>query len=435
MSTQALARPVPARSNRVRDLIFVAVSFVVFAALLQIWHFGARRLLGTTELAELVVAILFPIAALPMYTRLALGTGPMLVQTLALAALVQAIPSRVPLLGLQVLVGGFVGASLVGDPRGRGSVVTAGTAAGLASAAVFLLLTGDTLSTPDLVAGATSAVVGGALAGGLLLALSPVIERMFGHVTPLTLIEALSYDHPLLRRLITQAPGTFLHSTNLAILSDIAARRIGANALVARVGALYHDVGKTFAPENFIENQQGETREDRRSIEEIARSLVQHVSDGAVLIRSHGLGDTVAQFALEHHGTSPMRSLLARLDSDSQMNTRLLQYPGPRPRSKETGIVMIGDQLEAKARVFLPQTRDECVALVRDTIARVSADQQLVYAGLTAEDLQKMEAAFADVLHAIHHRRLGYGLSDDVTPSALAMQAAVRTPPLQTTDA
>ena len=96
---------------------------------------------------------------------------------------------------------------------------------------------------------------------------------------------------------------------------------------------------------------------------------------------------------------------------------------------------MIGDQLEAKARVFLPQTRDECVALVRDTMTRVSADQQLVYAGLTAEDFQKMEVAFADVPHAIHHRRTGYGLSDDVTPSALAMQAAPHPPPLQTTDA
>jgi putative nucleotidyltransferase with HDIG domain len=435
MSTQALARPVPARSNRVRDLIFVAVSFVTFAALLQIWHFGARRLLGTAEIAQLVVAILFPVAALPMYTRLALGIGPMLVQTLALAALVQAIPARVPLLGLQVLVGGIVGASLVGEPRGRGSVVTAGTAAGLAAAAVFLLLTGGTLATPALVAGATSAVVGGALAGGLLLALSPVVERLFGHVTPLTLIEALSYDHKLLRRLITRAPGTFLHSTNLAILTDAAARRIGANALVARVGALYHDVGKTVAPENFIENQQGEIREDRRSIEEIARSLVQLVSDGAALIRSYGLGDTIAQFALEHHGTSPMRSLLARVDGDAQLDTRMLQYPGPRPRSRETGIVMIGDQLEAKARVFLPQTRDECVALVRDTIARITADEQLVYAGLTAADLESIEGAFADVLHAIHHRRQGYGLSDDFTPSALAIKGETLAAPLQTTDA
>jgi putative nucleotidyltransferase with HDIG domain len=239
--------------------------------------------------------------------------------------------------------------------------------------------------------------------------------------------------------LITQAPGTFLHSTNVAILADVGARRIGANALVARVGALYHDVGKTLAPETFIENQHGEVREDRRSIEEIARSLVQHVADGAALIRSYGLGDTVAQFAQEHHGTSPLRSLLARLDQGSSFNTTLLQYPGPRPRSRESGIVMISDQLEAKARVFLPRTREECLALVRDTISRITADQQLVYASLTRDDFTRMEAGFADVLHAIHHRRAGYGLSDDVTPSALAFQqaqeAVAERAPLQTTDA
>lgn len=434
MSTQAIARSLPARSNRVRDLVFVAGGFVVFAAIIQVWHFATWRLLGSMETAELAVAALFPVAFLPMYTRLALGTGPMLVQVLALSLLIQGIPTRTALISLQVLVSGIVGGLFVGNPKGRGSVVTAGTAAGLASAAVYILIHGETYSTPALSAGALSAVAAGTLAGALLLALSPVIERLFGHVTALTLAEALSYDHPLLRRLITQAPGTFLHSTNLAIMSDLAARRIGADALVARVGALYHDIGKTVAPGNFIENQQGEVHEDQRSIDEIARSLVQHVSDGAALIRSYGLGDVVAQFALEHHGTSPMRSLRARLDPDSVVNPRLLQYPGPRPRSRETGIVMIGDQLEAKARVFLPQTRDECLALVRETIARVNADEQLIYSGLTDKDFQRMEAAFAEVLHAIHHRRQGYGLSDDLTPAALVIQE-LQIAPLQTTDA
>jgi putative nucleotidyltransferase with HDIG domain len=435
MTTQRLARPGQMRSNRVRDLVFVTASLVLFGVLLQIWHFGARRLLGTTELAELVVAILFPVAALPMYTRLALGTGPMLIQLLALAALVQAIPSRVPLLGVQVFIGGVIGSAMVGDPRGRGSVVTAGVAAGLASASTFLWLFGANLPTPDLVAGSLSAIVGGTIAGGLLLAFSPVLERLFGHVTPLTLIEALSYDHPLLRRLITRAPGTFLHSTNLAILVDVAARRIGANALVARVGALYHDIGKTLAPENFTENQDGSGAQDTRSVEELARSLVLHVTDGASLIRKHGLGSTIARFALEHHGTSPMRSLLARVETHPYFDTQLLYYPGPRPRSRETGLVMIGDQVEAKSRVVPPQTREECVALVHDTIERTTADQQLIYSGLTDEDLQKVEAAFADVLYAIHHRRQGYGLSDDITPAALAMPKRVRTAPLQTTDA
>jgi hypothetical protein len=384
----------------------------------------------------MVAASVFPVMALPMYTRLALGVGPMLVQLVAFAVLILAIPALLPLLSVQILVGGAVAGALIGNPKGRGSVVTAGTAGGAAGAVTFLLMFSNGLPTAIQVAGSLAMVVGGTLAGALLLALSPVVERLFGHVTPLTLIEALSYDHPLLRRLITQAPGTSLHSTNLAVLADAAARRIGANALTARVGALYHDIGKTMAPENFIENQQGEARADHRSAEDIARSLVQHVADGATLIRSYGLGDTIAQFALEHHGTSPMRSLSARAAREHVTDLRALQYPGPRPRSRETGIVMIGDQLEAQARVRLPQTRDECVALVRSTVARISSDDQLVHSGLTTGDLAAMEQAFAEVLHAIHHRRPGYA-SSDVTPAAVRIPepALVDVRPLQTTDA
>jgi membrane-associated HD superfamily phosphohydrolase len=152
--------------------------------------------------------------------------------------------------------------------------------------------------------------------------------------------------------------------------------------------------------------------------------LVNHVTDGAALIRSSGLGDVIADFALEHHGTSPMRSLAPKADRDGS-DRQLLQYPGPRPRSKETAIVMIGDQLEATGRVRLPQTREECMTLVRETVSRIEADRQLVYSRLTAADLLRMESAFADVLHAIHHRRLGYPASD-LTPLPLPLQNMVR---------
>jgi putative nucleotidyltransferase with HDIG domain len=418
-----MERHVPVRSNRIRDLVFMAVSVVVFAAIFEIWEFATGQFIGTTATA-LVAASLFPIAALPMYTRLALGLGPMLVQLVALGLLVQVVQARLPLFSVQAIVSGLVGGVLVGRPTGRGSVVTAGTVAGAASALVFLLVFAETMPTPALAAGSLGTLASGTVAGGLVLALSPVVERMFGHVTPLTLIEALSYDHALLRRLITEAPGTFLHSTNLAVLSDAAARSIGADALVARVGALYHDVGKTLAADNFIENQRGDLREDRRTAEDIAHSLVQHVADGAALIRSYGLGDAIARFALEHHGTSPMRSLTRRAEREGLSQSQALQYPGPRPRSRETGIVMIGDQLEASARARLPQTREECVLLVRETIRRIEADKQLIYSSLTAADLEAIEGAFADVLHAIHHRRIGYPASDITPPGLHAPQPA-----------
>jgi cyclic-di-AMP phosphodiesterase PgpH len=415
MQTLSLSTTGAPRRNRIQDLLYLPVSFVMFAAIFQVWEFGAERLFGSSGLAAMVAASIFPIAAVPMYTRLALGLGPMLVQLLAFAALMQAVPALLPLFGIQTVLGGLVGGVMVGNPKGRGSVVTAGTWAGASSAAVFVLAYVQALPTPTLTAGAFGALVSGTLAGAVVLAISPLLERMFGHVTPLTLIEALSYDHPLLRRLITQAPGTFLHSTNLAILTDAAARAIGADALVARVGALYHDVGKTLAADDFIENQRGEIREEPRPAQEVARALVRHVADGAALIRSFGLGDTIANFALEHHGTSPMRSLAHRAEREGLTDRRLLQYPGPRPRSKETAIVMIGDQLEATARARLPQSRDECVGLVRETVARIEADGQLVHSRLTAADLARIELEFSDVLHAIHHRRQGYP-SSDLTP-------------------
>jgi putative nucleotidyltransferase with HDIG domain len=424
METLSLSTTGAPRRNRIQDLLYLPISFVMFAAIFQVWEFGAERLFGSYGLAATVAASIFPIAAVPMYTRLALGLGPMLVQLLAFAALIQAVPALLPLFGIQTIIGGLVGGVMVGNPKGRGSVVTAGTWAGASSAAVFVLAYVQALPTPNLTAGALGALVSGTLAGAVVLAISPLLERMFGHVTPLTLIEALSYDHPLLRRLITQAPGTFLHSTNLAVLTDAAARAIGADALVARVGALYHDVGKTLAAGDFIENQRGEAREDTRPAEEVARALVRHVTDGAALIRSFGLGDTIANFALEHHGTSPMRSLAHRAEREGLTDRRLLQYPGPRPRTKETAIVMIADQLEATARARLPQSRDECVSLVRETVARIEADGQLVHSRLTAADLARIELEFADVLHAIHHRRQGYP-SSDLTPAPLPLPGIV----------
>jgi hypothetical protein len=240
---------------------------------------------------------------------------------------------------------------------------------------------------------------------------------VFGHVTPLTLIESLSYDHPLLRRLLTEAPGTFLHSTNVAVLADVGARAIGADALAARVGALYHDVGKTRTPELFAENQAADNPHAVLTPDESARVLAGHVKEGVQLVLSHGLGERVADFVREHHGTSQMRSLIARLDDTrDDGDASRFSYPGPRPRSRETGLVMLADRAEAMARARRPQSRDACLALACETVDRVVEEGQLSNSGLTDADCERIERAFADVLFAIHHRREGYR-DPDATPA------------------
>jgi putative nucleotidyltransferase with HDIG domain len=244
------------------------------------------------------------------------------------------------------------------------------------------------------------------------LAASPMAERLFQQVTSLTILEALSYDHQLLRDLMTKAPGTFLHSTNVSLLTDAAARAINADALAVRVGALYHDVGKTAHPEFFIENQEhGEgavVDEDALSAAERGRILASHVTDGVAMVLKHGLGERVAIFVREHHGTSRMRSLIDRARRDGTVDADLLRYPGPRPQCRETALLMMADQIEASARSTPLPTLEACLAFARRATERIRAEGQLAESGMSDGDLEAAIQAFGGVLHAIHHRRFGY---------------------------
>ena len=235
------------------------------------------------------------------------------------------------------------------------------------------------------------------------------LEWLFGHVTRLTLSEWLSYDHPLIRRLSLNAPGTFQHSANVALLADAAARAIGADALLSRVGGLYHDVGKANAPEDFIENQHGTNPHDALSPEASAAIFRAHVLDGVAMVVEHGMGERIAAFVREHHGTGVMRSLLNKPSSaDGPAAEQALAYPGPTPRSRETAILMIADQLEATARAVAPVDEAGCLALVDRTISRIDEEGQLANAGLRLQDRELIRQVYARVLAAMHHRRMTY---------------------------
>jgi len=292
-------------------------------------------------------------------------------------------------------------------PTGRGTLVKAGVWGGAAAAVVSAAaaLPDGALST--VVAAVLGSLVGGVLSAGAVLAASPFTERLFHQATTLTLLEALSYDHPLLRRLMTKAPGTFLHSTNLAVLTDAAARSIGADTLVVRVGALFHDIGKTAAPEHFVENQDDDGP-DHLSTAERARVLRAHVTDGVALVHEYRLGDRVAEFVREHHGTTKMRSLVERARRDGTIDQAMLRYPGPRPQSKETALLMMADQIEASARSTPLPTLESCVALARKTADRIKGEGQLAESGLSQDEIERAVLAFGGVLHAIYHRRFGY---------------------------
>lgn len=255
-----------------------------------------------------------------------------------------------------------------------------------------------------------AAAAGGVLSGPIVLAFGPFAEWAFGHLTRLTMAEWLDYEHPLLRELASAAPGTFQHSINVGVLADAAAGAIGADALLARVGGLYHDVGKVRAPDDFIENQRGSNPHDLLDPRESAARLRAHVSDGVDLVLAHGLGEPIADFVREHHGTGVMRFFRDRALAlgDREATDAAFRYPGPRPRSRETGLVMIADQLEATARGAPPADEAGWLELVRQTVDRICAEGELDDARLSARELAAVQPAFVRALRAMYHTRIPY---------------------------
>lgn len=312
---------------------------------------------------------------------------------------------------IAALLAAVVAGEVLAARASRESVIPAGLLSG-ASAAVFLLvwlLVERGLAGWDV----TTETVAGAAAGGLLgapmaLAVGPLAEWLFDHTTRITMAEWLNFEHPLLRELASVAPGTFQHSVSVSVLCDAGARAIGADAFLARLGALYHDVGKLRAPEYFGENQYGVNPHATLPPWQSAGILRAHVEDGVSLLRYHGMARPLARFVREHHGTSLMPGLAAH-PAAGEARGEPYRYLGPPPQSRETAILMLADQLEAMARVAPPVDAAACAAHVRETLARVRESGELAGAGLSPGDFERLVPAFGSALQAMYHRRVGYG--------------------------
>lgn len=360
-----------------------------------------------------------------MYARLAIGRRAAAFQIVAGGVLLGVIgaPPR--------LVGVALGCSVAATAMAPRSITRAGllrSASVIAALAGAIMLSGIAASAPapwTRVAGeAAAAAAAGFLAAPSLLAFAPLAEWLFHHVTPLTLTEWLNYDHPLLRQLATRAPGTFQHSVSVGLLADAGARAIDANALLARVGGLFHDVGKIRAPGYFYENQTGHNPHDELDPETSAGILRTHVSDGVALVTAHHMGDRIADFVREHHGTGVMHVFRDKAQRQGRLDERgdaLFRYDGPRPRSCETAIVMIADQLEASVRASPPADMAACDAVTAQTLNRIAASGELNDVPLSVRDLDRLRAALAGAVFAMYHRRLRYpDVAQTAAPPTLA---------------
>ncbi len=322
--------------------------------------------------------------------------------------------------GLQFFIYFFIGSLTAAHGviycRERKTLIKVGLLVGLVNVSVIIginMLTGTLFSMRapmDMLFG----FVGGLFIGIAGTGLCPLIEMAFGYISDIKLLELISVDQPLLKELMIQAPGTYHHSVLVSNLAEAGAEVINANPLLAKVSGYYHDIGKIKKPSYFVENQVGaESKHEKLAPSMSSLIITSHVRDGVALAKKHGLGQTIIDIINQHHGTKVMsffykKAKMLKGSSDGSLRVENFRYPGPKPQTKEAGLVMLADAVEATARVLVDPTPARIQGRVQKTINDTFSDGQLDDCELTLKDLHKIAKTFNKILNAIFHHRIEY---------------------------
>ena len=349
-----------------------------------------------------------------------LGARPAFVLNFAVSMLVAFLTVSGPgldtsqMLGVLLMTntGGLLSIYLLRKNPARVSVFFTGLIVGLVDFALLVCV--GALSSSDLsgvAANASYAILGALVSSVLCVGLQPVFEAGFNLVTPSKLIELSNPNQPLLRRLMIETPGTYHHSMIVANLAEAAAEAIGADAVLARVGAYYHDIGKLVRPLYFKENQIGENPHDKTDPRVSTAILTEHTRDGVELARKHHLPDPIIDMIQQHHGdTAAMYFYAKTVQQMGQENVDLndFRYDGPKPQSAEAAILMLSDTVEAAVRSISEPTQEKISAMIRKLVRGKMEDGQLDECTLTFRDIGKICTAYETVLKGVFHERIEY---------------------------
>ena len=253
---------------------------------------------------------------------------------------------------------------------------------------------------------------GGVGAGIVTAGIAPLVEIAFDFTTDIKLLELANLDQPILRRLMLEAPGTYHHSVIVGTMVEAAAAEIGANPLLAKVCGYFHDIGKIKKPLYFIENQaDGINRHDKLAPSMSSLILIAHIKDGAEIAKQHKLGHAIIETIRQSHGTSLITYFYEKakqLKGEDRVNIDDFRYPGPRPQTREAGLVMLADTVEAASRTLANPTPSRIQGLVQNLISKIFSDGQLDNCELTLKDLHNIAKSFNKILNGIHHHRIEY---------------------------
>lgn len=389
-----------------RSLILVGLIFILFIV-------SARLIIPNRT----VLPYAFPLAAMGLLITTLFGVETGSVFSIALAILAPYnLPNALDLTPYYLL-SSLTGVLVLGNARRVWTFFRAGMATAAAGIAMliafrFPFVQMDVIAILQL---AGAAIFSGLAASSVALLLQYFLAQTLGLTTALQLIEISRPDFPLLQFFLRNAPGTYQHSLQVANLAEQAAEAIGADALLTRVGALFHDVGKSMNPMFFVENQAQDkvnTHEDLAPVE-AARAIISHVNDGVMLARKHRLPRRIDDFILEHHGTMLTRyqynqAVKAAGGDASLVDKEQFRYPGPSPRSRETALLMFADGSEARARAERPEDEEAIRNIVRSTIEVAEKQGQLDHTQLTLRDLSIITDVFVSILRGSHHPRISY---------------------------
>lgn len=303
----------------------------------------------------------------------------------------------------------------IGRYRSRQTITIAGALVGISSVGLAIALIAYTQQ--PFILNTVALSVACALASGIVTAaitavFMPVCESIFGILTDVKLLELSNADLPVLGQLAMRAPGTNQHSHAVGQLAEEACRVVGGNGLLARIGALYHDIGKTAAPEHFVENQMGKNPHDRLKPAQSAKIIISHVTYGVKLAREMGLPSRIIDFIPQHHGTRTLHFFLKKAQAEARPDEEFVEndfrYPGPKPQFREAAIMMIADSCEAAARSLAEPTPENIRFIVTKIIDAILSDDQLDECDLTLRELTQIRESMIKSLIAIYHSRVDY---------------------------
>ncbi len=398
---------------RTPNLIMAIRKPLVLAILFLAFLWGARLIVPN----HVIIPYVFPIAGFALTVSVLFGVEPALFSVFPLAILISYQLPRPLELTLFMTLSSYFGVWVLQRAQRVISFFFAGAAIIVVSLAVILLyrLTDASIDWSGMLSLTGAVVVNGVASAAAGLILHFFLAQYLGMISPLQLVELTRPDSPLLQFILRNAPGTYQHSLQVANLAEQAAEQIGADPLLTRVGALYHDAGKALNPFYFIENQlPGELNpHDDIDPADSASKIIRHVSDGLDLAHRYRLPRRIQDFITEHHGTLLTRYQYVRAvekagGEESRVDADLFRYPGPSPRSRETALLMLADGCEARVRAERPKDEQQLRKTIREVVdSRVKAGE-LNETSLTLRQLDTIVDSFSDTLRGLYHPRIEY---------------------------